>query len=308
MSHIFISYSRKDTSQLNKVLTWLAEQKFVENEIWHDQSIEAGNNWHDEIFEALDSAFAVVVIVTNNLVDSKFCTIEWAYGLGQGIPVLPLLFEEVSITDMPAPLAAKQIINCLDNVPDSLSDRLRRLKSVPPEVSAVNRMIYELTYDTHRRFFILQWLGKELFDLGSSDYLNKDVLRYFMEAATQAKAGLEKVMLENAFALNGKQHRLAWQLVDCLKEISRIQVEHAEWLPQNVAHEFETKWLPAFYFFDGYGWWQRGMKTEFEQNLEDVEARMPIVVEMTRVFPMLTALDADILIQNKNVDVKRTTK
>jgi hypothetical protein len=42
--------------------------------------------------------------------------------------------------------------------------------------------------------------------------------------------------------------------------------------------------------------------------LEDVEARMPIVVEMTRVFPMLTALDADILIQNKNVDVKRTTK
>src|SRR6266496_3529745 len=143
MSHVFVSYAHEDKVYLDKLLAWFHEKTFPEQEIWYDTHIEGGNNWRDEIAAALDEAYALVVIVTANSVKSVYCTYEWAYGLGQGMPILPLIFDDVSIADVPPPLASKQFTNCKVAIPDNFKEQLRRFKSVPPPIAALNKKIYD---------------------------------------------------------------------------------------------------------------------------------------------------------------------
>ena len=89
MSHVFISYDHDDKSHLDRLVVWLQNNGFNEHEIWYDQAIEGGNNWREEITAALDESFAVLVIVTNNLVKSIYCTYEWAYAQGSNVKVIP---------------------------------------------------------------------------------------------------------------------------------------------------------------------------------------------------------------------------
>ncbi|MEO1288703.1 MAG: toll/interleukin-1 receptor domain-containing protein [Chloroflexota bacterium] len=90
MSHIFISYAHADRHHLDQLLDWFKENDFAEHEIWYD-AIEGGDNWRDEISASLDEAYAVLIIITENSMESHYCTYEWSYALGQGIPLIPLL-------------------------------------------------------------------------------------------------------------------------------------------------------------------------------------------------------------------------
>jgi hypothetical protein len=307
MSHIFISYAHDDKAHLDKVVAWLEANRFTERQIWYDHHIEGGSNWRDEITTALDEAFAIIVIITPNSTKSLYCTYEWAYAMGQGIPILPLVFDEVSLGDVMPPLIARQYFNCVESIPDSLKERVHRLKSVPPEVAALNTLIYQTIYDTHRRFFILGWAGDGLRHL--VDDTSKWVLNYFVREASKAHQALQKLMLKRAFALNGRQYRYCWQLVDYLSRLSRLQPEYNDYLPEHLFADFESVWLPAFEYFEADDrWWSKNQRRYFEYDLDDEYHQIEVVGEMKSVFPLFDAFDIESLISRKKHSQKHESE
>jgi hypothetical protein len=303
MSHIFISYAHADTAYRDKLTAWLLEKNFPSSEIWYDSHIEGGNNWRDDIASALDEAYALVIIVTANSVKSVYCTYEWAYGLGQGIPILPVTFDNINIADVPTPLLSKQFIDCRDTIPDSFKEQIRRFKSVPPPVAAINRRVYEAVYDTHRRFFILGWIGGVIRHYEDDDF-QESVWDYFISEAVVAQQSLETLMLEQSHAFSRKQYRLCWNLVDFLKEFGRLRHKSEDYLQKRLFSQFDSTWLPAFEYFEGDGWWRKGVKRYFDWDIGDEHNRMEILAEMTRMFPMFNASDANLFIGNVWADQK----
>lgn len=70
---IFISYSHNDSEWLNKLkqfLTVLEQQGAIK--FWDDDQLEAGELWEPQIKEALDSAVAGVLLVSQDFLASKF--------------------------------------------------------------------------------------------------------------------------------------------------------------------------------------------------------------------------------------------
>ncbi|MBC8099251.1 MAG: toll/interleukin-1 receptor domain-containing protein [Armatimonadetes bacterium] len=302
MSHIFISYAHDDKTQLTTLLGWLHTAGFADHELWYDQTIEGGNNWRDEIASALDESFTVLVVVTAKSVKSVFCTYEWAYAMGQGIPVLPLVFDEVQITDVPSPLATKQFTNCKSTIPEALKQQIEQLRSIPPQVAAMNKQIYEAVYRTHRRFFILGWLGQEL---ESVDY-HQDVMTYFAKESISAHRLLETLMIDKAFVFTRKQYQFCRKLITYLEIFSHIQLQYNSHLPEYLALQFDTEWLPAFEYFAGDSVWRTRIRPYFERDLSVEDNKMEVFAEMIRAFPPFTVEDVNFLIQNMTLSQKRS--
>jgi hypothetical protein len=69
---LFISYSRKDRKWKETLLTWLADIDRELITIWHDGKIEPGTTWNGEINDAMRSAKAAVLLVTQDFLASDY--------------------------------------------------------------------------------------------------------------------------------------------------------------------------------------------------------------------------------------------
>lgn len=303
MSHIFISYAHSDKAHLDRLVAWLHHSEIDGGQIWYDQHIEGGNNWRDEISTALDEAFVLLVIVTSNSVKSLYCTYEWAYAMGQGIPILPLAFDEVAIADVPSPLTSKQFTNCTATIPDYLKEQINHFKRTPPQVAAINKLVYEAVYDTHRRFFILGTIGNGLVSL--DDESHEDVMTYFIDEAFNAHQMLQTLMTDKAFAFTSKQHRFCWTIMDFLREFSRLRNKIETYFQDQLFSKFDIAWLPAVEYFESDGFWSKVIRPRFERDLEDEDFRLEVFAELVRAFPIFNATDADMLVHNLAIDQKR---
>ncbi len=90
MSHIFISYSRRNVEFAEQLLRRLQEQGF---EVWMDSVLPAGYDWRQEIDQAIRESFVMLVLVSPEAKASEYVTFEWAFALGSGIKVIPLVVE-----------------------------------------------------------------------------------------------------------------------------------------------------------------------------------------------------------------------
>ncbi len=88
MSHLFISYSRRDIEYVRKLVDSLLERGF---DVWFDAHIEYGDNWESAIVQAIDQAAAVLVIMSPEAAASAWVPRELAYAENQGKPIFPLL-------------------------------------------------------------------------------------------------------------------------------------------------------------------------------------------------------------------------
>ena len=59
--------------------------------------LRAGDDWKKEIDDAITSSAALILIITRASVNSHYVTYEWAFALGLGIKVIPLLLEGVQL-------------------------------------------------------------------------------------------------------------------------------------------------------------------------------------------------------------------
>ena len=95
MNKIFISYSRKDESFARQLATLLAE---AGAEIWLDvDDIPAGVKWNNAIQEGLDSADALLLVVSAASIASRNVEDEWMYFHSHNKTIIPVVLEKVNL-------------------------------------------------------------------------------------------------------------------------------------------------------------------------------------------------------------------
>ncbi len=96
MSDIFISYSSKDRAQAEQLTELLASAGLS---VWIDQSgIEAATSWSAEIYDAIESCKALVVMLSPNSIESVNVAKEVSLAAEQKKKILPLDLEPVTLT------------------------------------------------------------------------------------------------------------------------------------------------------------------------------------------------------------------
>jgi hypothetical protein len=96
MSHVFISYSRSDQDFVQSIL--IPKLQEAEISLWVDTlRIRVGDDWRQEIDNAIRRAFAMVVVMSPAADNSKYVTYEWSCAWGNNVPVFPVILEDVEL-------------------------------------------------------------------------------------------------------------------------------------------------------------------------------------------------------------------
>ena len=90
MSHIFISYSHKDSDYAHRLAEAL-EKKGIS--VWIDDRIDYGTQWPRVIQEYLDDCLAFIVIMTPRSFQSDWVQNELSRAKRKRKPIFPLLLE-----------------------------------------------------------------------------------------------------------------------------------------------------------------------------------------------------------------------
>jgi CheY-like chemotaxis protein len=111
MPQVFISYASHDA-----IFADLARMKLLAAniQVWLDQgALRAGAEWRNAIDEGISSSHVVVVVVTPSSCKSAYVTYEWAFALGKGTSVIPVLLEG-NVEDLHPRLAVLQYLDFRD--------------------------------------------------------------------------------------------------------------------------------------------------------------------------------------------------
>jgi hypothetical protein len=90
MSHIFISYSHKDSKYVERLEKKLIEEGF---NVWIDHRIDYGSQWPKAIQNSLDACDVFIVVVTENSFESEWVQNEVARAKRKRKPFFPLLLQ-----------------------------------------------------------------------------------------------------------------------------------------------------------------------------------------------------------------------
>ena len=93
MAQIFISYKHSDGDFTTLLAQEIDKAGF---DVWIDENIQAGEQWRDMIDAAIRDSDALVVVVSPEARASEYVTYEWAFALGVGVPVIPVMLRETS--------------------------------------------------------------------------------------------------------------------------------------------------------------------------------------------------------------------
>lgn len=110
--HVFISYVREDAAFAREILRRLRRSDIV---AWQDvQDLRGGDGWQQTIDQALTEAKALIVVMSPAATRSQYVTYEWAYALGAGVRVIPVLRSR---TELHPRLAALQYVDFTPRAP-----------------------------------------------------------------------------------------------------------------------------------------------------------------------------------------------
>jgi|GEM_PF-2746661 len=95
MSHIFISYSRKDFGLAGKIVQTLAENNL---DTWIDwKSIPKGEDWEQEIYRGIEKADAFLFLISPDSVRSDMCNKEIVHAVQNGKRILPIFISTADV-------------------------------------------------------------------------------------------------------------------------------------------------------------------------------------------------------------------
>jgi WD40 repeat protein len=188
MSHIFISYARKDIDFAQKIVTALAESKL---DTWIDRkSIPKGEDWEQEIYRGIEEADAFLFLISPDSVASNMCNKEIAHAVKNGKRILPIVLRDTDSKNTPPEVSKRNWIFCHDEQDDfnKAIDEIRKtihtdyewLKShTDLQVKALK---WERRKDNSRllRGKELQEAEKQLTGVGSKDPQPTDLQRYYL--------------------------------------------------------------------------------------------------------------------------------
>jgi HEAT repeat protein len=95
MSHIFISYNHEDNDFSEILSHKLHDSGFS---TWRDvDMLRAGEVWRVEIDQAIKDSFAMIVVMTPEAKISEYVTYEWAFALGVGVRIMPIMLRRIEL-------------------------------------------------------------------------------------------------------------------------------------------------------------------------------------------------------------------
>lgn len=92
MAAIFISHSSRDNDCAQKIKTWLAQEGYERVFLDFDKhsGVRAGEHWERRLYEEVERCHAVILIVTQNWLESKWCFVEFAQARALGKIIFPI--------------------------------------------------------------------------------------------------------------------------------------------------------------------------------------------------------------------------
>ena len=184
MSHVFISYSRKDSERVDELVEKTEDAGF---EIWIDrEDIRGGRMWDNTIGKALISAAVVLLVLSRNSVKSDNVQNEVALAIERKVPIVPVAIEDVDIPDgLSLHLVRIQRIDLerdgFESVVAALGEyiNVRKTSRVEPEADTNESQsaspLPELTSDTFQRLLSLTDGQMGALRLSCEDIRNKKI-------------------------------------------------------------------------------------------------------------------------------------
>jgi WD40 repeat protein len=148
MSHIFISYSRKDIDFAQKIVTILAENNL---DTWIDwKSIPKGEKWLDEIYFGIEGADAFLFLISPDSVKSEYCNKEIDHAVKNGKRILPIVIRDTDRKDIHPEINKRNWVFCREGEDD--------FNKVIEETHNTIHTDYEwLKYHTRLQVKALEW-------------------------------------------------------------------------------------------------------------------------------------------------------
>ena len=97
--YVFVSYSHKDNE---KVLDLIKLLKRKMCRIWYDEGLTPGGSWNDDLANHISKCECVIIIITNNSIQSQYVKSELNYAISLNKRIYPVFLENV---ELPAGLA-----------------------------------------------------------------------------------------------------------------------------------------------------------------------------------------------------------
>lgn len=112
MSHIFISYARKDINWAKKIVQALTTRKL---DTWIDwKSIPKSVAWEEEIYRGIEEADAFVFMISPDSVRSRMCKKEIKHAVKNNKRIIPIVIRDTDSELIPSVLAKLNWIFCRD--------------------------------------------------------------------------------------------------------------------------------------------------------------------------------------------------
>ena len=95
MRKAFICYANE-----NETFARLAEMMLIEAgyDVWlDDRKVRGGEEWRKAIDDGISASDVLLVVLTPESCESQYVTYEWAFALGKGTKVIPLLVEDAEL-------------------------------------------------------------------------------------------------------------------------------------------------------------------------------------------------------------------
>ena len=102
LMQIFVSHHQSDVEFARQLRDRLNNHRDIDGrQPYHawiaDYELGVGDDWRQEIDDALQKSQAIVVVISPEASESKYVTYEWAYSIGGGIPVIPIVWRPSSV-------------------------------------------------------------------------------------------------------------------------------------------------------------------------------------------------------------------
>jgi WD40 repeat protein len=289
MAQIFISHSSTDKEQADALQSWLHAQGFLYTflDFDKDTGIGAGDEWERTLYRQLAAADAVILILTEHWMASKWCFAEFTQARALGKSVIPLIETPTGGQFFASDLQYLDLVKDRDGA-------LNRLRSKITEITLNTRGGF--AWDNTRS----PYPGLLAFDEADAPiYFGRDDdIRRLIERLNARRAqGGEKLVLVLGASGSGKSSLLRAGLVPRLKRDQhnwivlptfRPQVYPLDELAQSIAQALGTPaawkdWRAAFAaedlrhtFFDLF----RDLRAANRQN----EAQILLVIDQGEEF------------------------
>lgn len=229
---VFITYAHADNSDQDQSKCWLKRlmvhlKPFIMRElfsVWHDQQIEAGDNWQQEIQDGLARSGAAVLLVSQNFMASEFITnnelpILLKQASEKGLVVIPIILSASSIDlvkfKYPDPKIGPKEFSLADlQAVNALNKALESLPTWQQEeilLSVAKRLLKIVNPVTDRDLQDMTGAFEALPDFSKIQEVQNEVIRF----RTDFKAASEQIEVLSAYKdLHDLLHNLRYQCYD----------------------------------------------------------------------------------------------